>query len=485
MRSVNPEDLEQLATLLDGADPTSLKNATDSVFRRAATLNVTSKLATLHPMMTWATETAPDLRRRAARTRLSNGDLSGGLLWAGFTPDDLKAYRGNTLDPETVLIADSVANSDDPNASLFHRKPNENLETYLDRLRATALTSIPGLQPFEPAVEYLLGAYGDWKSVAESGGHVVAQGTALAKVLVNNSFANGLGKSFTTWLGLRIQSSGNPVVKAVGKAIEDFAPRVRSLSAPGTWLPTKVLGPLTRLPQVGDRVADLANTRYDQLRALPFFTDSFRGVSVNKAVNFFIGSDKLASQYSRATHAGQAVTRAANARLLSVLTNAYGETRLVAAAPRVTSLVRGISIAARTSGVLRGLGIGTSAAATVFSGANVISDGLNPVTAFKRQGAGYVADVAEFGFNASLTAALVSPSPFSLGAVVVFGSVYGGAKIVEHWDDITKGTGKAVDWTADTAQKAGHEVASGAKKAGHEVASGAKKVGKALNPMKW
>lgn len=485
MRSVNPEDLEQLATLLDGADPTSLKNATDSVFRRAATLNVTSKLATLHPMMTWATETAPDLRRRAARTRLSNGDLSGGLLWAGFTPDDLKAYRGNTLDPETVLIADSVANSDDPNASLFHRKPNENLETYLDRLRATALTSIPGLQPFEPAVEYLLGAYGDWKSVADSTGHVVVQGTALARVLVHNSFVDGVGSSFKTWLAAGLRGSSNPAVSRVGTWLNSLSPEFRSLSAPGTWLPSRVLGPLARIPGAGDRISGFANTRYDQLRRLPLFTDSFRGVSVNKAVNFFIGSDKLASQYSRATHAGQAVTRAANARLLSVLTNAYGETRLVAAAPRVTSLVRGISIAARTSGVLRGLGIGTSAAATVFSGANVISDGLNPVTAFKRQGAGYVADVAEFGFNASLTAAMISPSPFSVGAVVVFGSVYGGAKIVEHWDDITKGTGKAVDWTADTAQKAGHEVASGAKKAGHEVASGAKKVGKALNPMKW
>ncbi|MFG1805518.1 hypothetical protein [Streptomyces sp. NPDC049040] len=66
MRSVEPEDLEQSATLLDGADPASLKNGTDSAFSRAATLGVTSKPAGLRPMAAWVTETAPDLRRRAA-----------------------------------------------------------------------------------------------------------------------------------------------------------------------------------------------------------------------------------------------------------------------------------------------------------------------------------------------------------------------------------------------------------------------------------
>lgn len=175
MRSVNPDDLEQLAALLDGADPTSLKYATDSVFRRAATLNVTSKLATLHPMAAWATETAPDLRRRAARTRLDNGDLTGGLRWAGFTPDELKNTR--LLDPET----------------------------YLDRLRATALTSIPGLQRFEPAVEYLIGAYGDWKSVTDSTGHVIVQGTALTKVLLGNAFKSTYGEAWKNWAARGIQ----------------------------------------------------------------------------------------------------------------------------------------------------------------------------------------------------------------------------------------------------------------------------------------
>ncbi|NUP66657.1 MAG: PE-PGRS family protein, partial [Nonomuraea sp.] len=351
-------------------------------------------------------------------------------------------------------------------------------------LKATALTSIPGLQPFEPAVEYLIGAYGDWGAVTDSVSHVLVQGPVLTKVLVNNSFANGWGKSWTTWLGRSLRASGNPLTSDLGRRLEAFTPRLKSLSAPGTWLPTRVLGPLARVPRVGGPIVDFVNGRYDQLRRLPLLSATYRGVSVNRVVNFLIGSDSMARQYSVATHAGQAVTRAANARLGSVLANAFGETRLVAGASRTTSLVRAISITGRTAGFLRGLGIASSAASTVFSGLNLISDG-NPVKAFKRDGAGYVADVAEVGFNASLTAAMVSPTPFTFGAVVVFGSIYGGAKIVQHWDDITKGTGKAIDWTGNEAKKAGHAVASGAKKAGHAVAGGAKKVGKALNPMNW
>ncbi|WP_405561092.1 hypothetical protein [Streptomyces sp. NBC_01180] len=68
-------------------------------------------------------------------------------------------------------------------------------------------------------------------------------------------------------------------------------------------------------------------------------------------------------------------------------------------------------------------------AATGFSTANVIAQG-NPVAAFKREGAGYVADVAEAGFNASMTAAMIAPNPVTIGLAVGFGVVYGGAKIV-------------------------------------------------------
>ncbi|MFI0895414.1 PE-PGRS family protein [Streptomyces sp. NPDC020983] len=488
MRSVNPEDLEQLATLLDGADSTSLKNATDAVFRAAATLNVTSKLTPLRPMAAWATETAPDLRRRAARTRLGNGDLTGGLLWAGFTPADLRTYQGPALDPETVLIADSVANSDDPRASLFHRRPDENLETYLDRLRATALTSIPGLQPFEPAVEYLIGAYGDWKSVTDSAGHVIVQGTALTKVLLGNSFKQGWGREWKDWAARSLNGMSSERIQKWGEQLDAWEPRIRSLAAPGTWLPSRITAGLQRIPFTGGWIGDRTGERWDRLRRLPFMNSQLlRENSVNSVIDFLVGSDELAARFGGRTHAGVDVVRAGQADLIKVGWNAAKSFRIgedAAAASRTTSLLRATGTMGRTAGLLRGLGIGASAASTVMSGLNVWSDG-NPAKAFRREGAGYVADVAELGFNASMTAAMISPNPFTLGAVVVFGSVYGGAEIYQHWDDITKGMGKAVDWTGDTAKKAGHEVAGEAKKAGHEVAKGAKSVAKACNPLNW
>lgn len=104
----------------------------------------------------------------------------------------------------------------------------------------------------------------------------------------------------------------------------------------------------------------------------------------------------------------------------------------------------GLGAAARTSGLLRGAGILGGVAATGMSAANVIAQG-NPVDAFRENGAAYVADVAEVGFNASLTAAMIAPNPVTVGAVVVTGVVYAGAEVVANWDEITEFAGDAVD----------------------------------------
>ena len=56
----------------------------------------------------------------------------------------------------------------------------------------------------------------------------------------------------------------------------------------------------------------------------------------------------------------------------------------------------------------------------------------------------------------------------------VTGSIYGGAEIVQHWGDISKGASKATHWVDHTASDVGHDIAHGAK-------SAAKK----LNPFNW
>jgi hypothetical protein len=169
--------------------------------------------------------------------------------------------------------------------------------------------------------------------------------------------------------------------------------------------------------------------------------------------------------YGGFTHSGQAVARAGNASLIKVFTKAANGQRFANSVAEATNAARGagalrtgLGAAAKTAGFLRGAGIVGGVLSTGFSAANVISQG-NPVDAFKRKGAAYVADVAEVGFNASLTATMVAPSPVTIGLAVGTGLIYGGAKVVQHWDDIKEGAGKAADWVGDKAKDLGKSIA--------------------------
>lgn len=128
----------------------------------------------------------------------------------------------------------------------------------------------------------------------------------------------------------------------------------------------------------------------------------------------------------------------------------------------------GLGAAAKTAGLLRGAGILGGVASTGLSLANVISQG-NPIDAFKANGAGYVADVAEVGFNASLTAAMIAPNPITAGAVVVTGVIYGVATVVENWDGIVEGVGQAVEATGEFIENAGEAIGDAAEAVGDAV----------------
>lgn len=138
---------------------------------------------------------------------------------------------------------------------------------------------------------------------------------------------------------------------------------------------------------------------------------------------------------------------------------------------RGSTLVQGV-------GVLRATGVVGGVVSTGVSLANVVAQG-NPVDAFKENGAGYVADLAEVGFNASSTAFLLAPNPVTAGAVVVTGVVWAGAELVDHWDDVTQLASDGLDTVADAADAA----VDVAQAAGDAAVTGAKKVGGWLNPF--
>ncbi|MFJ8281122.1 mucin-2 [Streptomyces griseoviridis] len=178
------------------------------------------------------------------------------------------------------------------------------------------------------------------------------------------------------------------------------------------------------------------------------------------------GSDKLAQ-----LHGGKLWAWETN--VLKVGKN-VGTASRVAGASRLSAFAGGAGAALRTAGWWRAAGIGGSAVSTVVGAVDVWQEG-DPATAFKREGAGYVAKVSGVAFNASLTAAMIAPNPVTIGAAVVTGAVYGVASIVDNWETVKKFPGKV----ADAGAWAGKKVGEGAGK----LADGAKSLGKKLGGL--
>ncbi|MVO83848.1 PE-PGRS family protein [Streptomyces sp. p1417] len=431
MRNVNPDDLDQLAKLIDGKG--GLEDKLDEAFTRASNLGVTDKLGPIKPMRSWVTTTAPDLRKRATLVR---GD------------------------------------------QLFERGDRETYSDWLARIEAHYLAKVPGLKGVgEKNIEEGLKDFSEVLGMIKVGGVTTVAATAMTTVFAQNSWHSGLlrkavnaewwarGGSVRAWAGARLL--GLP------------AGELRSLAAPGSWLPGQ-LGNLfarnrlyqqaTRIPFTTTLRGTLLGRAWDGFRTLPVV----RSPLVTRGVNFLVGSDALAARYGGLTHSGALVARAGQANLFKVgRTAAYfqklnnARPGVIAAGKTASPFLKGLGAASKTGGFLRVAGIGGSALSTGVSAANVWAQG-NPKEAFKKKGAGYVADVAEVGFNASLTSAMIAPNPFTIGATVVTGAVYGGAKVVEHWDDIKHGAGKAKDWVGNKARDLGKGVAKSK-----------------LNPMNW
>ncbi|MGW3494267.1 PE-PGRS family protein [Streptomyces sp. NPDC001020] len=437
MRNVNPDDLDQLAKLLDGKG--GLTDKLNEAFIRASALGVSDKLTAIKPMQAWARDNPSDMRKRAA-----------------------------------IIREDE----------LFKRGDRETYSDWLARIESHYLAKIPGLKEVgEKDIETFLNNVSDVTGVLKIGGVTLLSGTAMGKVLLQNSWYNG---ALRTAVDSSWWARGGAFRARLGGVLSRIpAGQLRSLSAPGSWLPGQ-LGNMfsgSRLYQNASQIPFMASRRaawlgqgWDAFRTLPLV----RSPLVTKGINFMVGSDALAMRYGGATHSGALVSRAGQASLYKVFRSASyfqkinnARPAVIAAGKTASPLLKGLGTASKAGGFLRVAGVGASAVATGVSIANVAAQG-NPVEAFKKKGAGYVADVAEVGFNASLTAAMVAPNPVTIGLAVGTGLVYGGAKVVEHWDDIKAGTGKAVDWVGDKASKVGKGIANGAKS-----------VAKKANPMNW
>ncbi|MEV5742116.1 hypothetical protein AB0L30_18875 [Microbispora rosea] len=449
-RSFRPEELERLAGLMD-----DLNRSADEVFKRAWPLQASQFVTPLGEMPRWGSDTAKDLRRRAAIGRLQTGDPFAGLAWAGFPPLEIVA-NGNKIDPATLISVNSVADwANKTENSDFQRKSGESLDDYLKRLEAAAISkAIPALTPHEATVANILKIVGDVKGVAAAVPIVTTQAVSLSRVLFNNQV---LKPALRTLIDTAVQGKANALAKKL-------IPRTRSVAAPGTGLAGLTRQLFMKSKLYRDYVSLLPHQlEMDGVAKAVTTGRALAGTRVNNLLNLAFGDNRLAELLAGRTRAGVKVQVSGEANLLKVWSATADPKKMEAAAAILkvepTALTR-LGAVARTAGAVRALGVVGGVVSTGYSAANVISQG-DPREAFERNGAGYIADVAEMGFNASLTVAMVCPNPFTIGATVVTGAVYVGAKVVEHWDDIE----------------------AGAKKAGKAIGEGARKVFSSLNPF--
>lgn len=462
-RSFRPEELERLASLMD-----DLNRSADEVFKRAWPLQASQFVTPLGEMPRWGSDTAKDLRQRAAIGRLQTGDPFAGLAWAGFPPLEIVA-NGNKIDPATLISVNSVADwANTTGNSDFQRKPGESLDDYLTRLKAAAVAhAIPALEPHEATVAKVLKILGDVRGVTITAPIVTTQAVSLSRVLFHNNVLRPTVNSL-----LAKAKSSAPVTQS---SLIQKSTRLQALLNEAELAPKSVTAPGRSLVGLTRRLFMKSKLYQDYVAMLPHDLElevsskavaagrALAGARVNKLLNHAFGDNRLAEMLGGKTHAGVNVQVSGEANLLKVWSATADPKKMEAAAAVLkvepTALTR-LGTVARTAGAFRSLGIVGGVVSTGYSAANVISQG-DPIAAFKRNGAGYVADIAEVGFNASLTAAMICPNPLTLGATVVTGAVYVGAKVVENWDDIE----------------------AGAKKASKAIGDGAKKVFSSINPF--
>ena len=98
------------------------------------------------------------------------------------------------------------------------------------------------------------------------------------------------------------------------------------------------------------------------------------------------------------------------------------------------------------TGVLRWTGVAGGLYTGVSGTVNLVGQG-NPVDAYRREGAGYVADVAGTAFGYSSAAFLLAPNPVTGAIVVGTGVVWLGAEGWDHREEIVAVWDAAAGWT--------------------------------------
>jgi hypothetical protein len=382
------------------------------------------------------------------------------------TSEMLRQMAGGSMPVDEQLYTLEAAEiaKDDGEGGILAWDGAENFSEWIEQLSAKALEHLPLLDDKGELIEEGIHAFTEYQNLLQAAGMSAAAVTALSQTQGYNL----LFKLTSRWGGLsaaaleaRGMAQQAEWLRRGITAVDDlYLGGKRTLFAPGTTMPWLKAQAVKYI---------LKSQTFEEALAAARAGTNVRGeASLGARIlnNPFIRSnmDRLTSIASSTT-AGRIANITGNIfgrPWTTTVVNAAGQTETVVVARNATNLLRvagdadgvlaGLKSAGRVAGGLRVLGVVGSAFATVDSVVGLannwdqIDDNWNSGTQGKAK---VIGDFAEVGFNASLTAAMVAPNPVTWGAVAVTGVVYGGARLVEHWDDVTGAVSDATEWTGD------------------------------------
>ncbi|WP_028046084.1 hypothetical protein [Cellulomonas sp. URHE0023] len=433
------------------------------LFSRASNLGARVDLAPLNAAEQWASETAGDLRDRIGvleQMALASPTFGG----VRMTADQATQVAGQKLHVEQALIALS-ATATTPDA--WESTDPANLSDWFEELEAKALQKLPGMSDAARAAA-LVDAYHQIQDLRHSSGKAVGAasqlllkgGPALARWLAQSQIINPALESLATtsprtanWLSGALNLVDSNVVRAR-----------TTFTYPGSFVPNLTAKVLLRAsPILEDFDAWVARM---SAATKPFavegeVTPTFLAGMLQRPAG--IQATAWVSNILSSTDGGKLA-----ARLSRWGNNVFGkpwinpvtEQAFGRGAGNLLTMANtsGVRTMAASAGALRVAGVAGSAFATVDSGIGLYNNFSENNERWAEGGtkgkAHVVGEYAEFAFNASMTAALIAPNPVTLGLVVISGTVWVGAKVVEHWDDIEDAAGVAADWAADRAEDA-------------------------------
>ncbi len=455
---VDREVLAATAVALDG-----LAGDVPGLLSRATALDARYALAGLTGAEQWAADTGRDLRARIGIIDAAEG-ASPTFAGISMSHEQALAIAGQEMSVDAAVLAAQQA---DAGQDAWATQDPANLDEWFEQMQARAVDKLTGLDDAGLSTA-LVNAYSEVQGFIHAGQGTVAGVVALVRT-GGPALAHWLAQrqlpTVLTWVAARNPSAANWLASAVDAA-ESYYLRSRvQFRAPNTFVPNLTQGLLLRTAGIVEDfdgwVARLAaqTQRFAAPGQAPAPTrlaqllQSARGQQVTSWV-----SRTLAT-----TDAGALLTRAAtlgNNVFGRPWTNPVTGQVFVRGGGNLVTIARtsGVGTMARTAGALRMLGVVGSGVATVDGVVGLVNNHDEHREAWASgdagQRAGVVADYAEVGFNASMTAALICPNPVTWGAVAVTGVVWAGASVVEHWDDIERGVGEAAEWVGDRASDA-------------------------------